>query len=88
VASLADERSYAIAVTRRQPIQSTSKPAPSNGVVGSGADYKTRGIALFHDVNDNLKLVAEYNQFEINGHDTDEQNEDTDTFAVGAVLTW
>jgi hypothetical protein len=30
-----------------------------NGVVGSGADYETRGIALFHDVNDNLKLVAE-----------------------------
>jgi hypothetical protein len=43
---------------------------------------------LFHDVNDNLKLVAEYNQFEINGHDTNEQNENTDTFAVGAVLTW
>jgi hypothetical protein len=59
-----------------------------NGVVGSGADYETRGVALFHDVNDNLKLVAEYNQFEINGHDTVAQNENTDTFAVGAVLTW
>lgn len=59
-----------------------------NGVVGSGADYETRGIALFHDVNDNLKLVAEYNQFEIDGHDTVAQNENTDTFAVGAVLTW
>ena len=59
-----------------------------NGVVGSGADYDTRGIALFHDVNDNLKLVAEYNQFQIKGHDTSAQNEDTDTFAVGAVLTW
>ena len=59
-----------------------------NGVVGSGADYETRGIALFHDVNDNLKLVAEYNQFELTGHDSSAQNEDTDTFAVGAVLTW
>lgn len=59
-----------------------------NGVVGSGADYETRGIALFHDVNANLKLVAEYNQFQIKGHDTRAQNEDTDTFAVGAVLTW
>ncbi|WP_443700341.1 porin [Pseudomonas sp.] len=59
-----------------------------NGVVGSGADYDTRGIALFHDVNDNLKLVAEYNQFQIKGHETSAQNEDTDTFAVGAVLTW
>ncbi len=59
-----------------------------NGVVGSGADYDTRGIALFHDVNANLKLVAEYNQFRIKGHDTSAQNEDTNTFAVGAVLTW
>lgn len=59
-----------------------------NGVVGSGADYDTRGIALFHDVNDSLKLVVEYNQFQIRGHDTVAQNEDTDTFAVGAVLTW
>ncbi|BCT32595.1 porin [Pseudomonas protegens] len=59
-----------------------------NGVVGSGADYQTRGVALFHDINDNLKLVAEYNQFEIDGHQTNAQNENTDTFAVGAVLTW
>jgi hypothetical protein len=59
-----------------------------NGIVGSGADYDTRGIALFHDVNDSLKLVVEYNQFQIRGHDTVAQNEDTDTFAVGAVLTW
>lgn len=59
-----------------------------NGVVNTGADYETRGVALFHDINDNLKLVAEYNQFEIDGHEGDAQNEDTDTFAVGAVLTW
>ncbi|MFG5864494.1 porin [Metapseudomonas sp. CR1201] len=59
-----------------------------NGVVNTGADYETRGIALFHDINDNLKLVAEYNQFEIDGHEGDAQNEDTDTFAVGAVLSW
>ncbi|CAH0647225.1 hypothetical protein PSEG_02886 [Pseudomonas sp. Nvir] len=59
-----------------------------NGAVGSGADYKTRGVALFHDVNDNLKLVAEYNQFSIDGHEGSAQNEDTDTLAVGAVLTW
>jgi len=57
-------------------------------VVGSGADYETRGVALFHDVNDNLTLVAEYNQFSIDGHDTSDQNEDTDTLALGAVLTW
>ncbi|SFP01324.1 hypothetical protein SAMN03159315_01442 [Pseudomonas sp. NFPP28] len=39
-------------------------------------------------LGDNLKLVAEYNQFQIEAHDTQAQNEDTDTFAVGAVLTW
>lgn len=59
-----------------------------NGL-GVGADYETRGIALFHDINDNLKLVAEYNQFEIDGHKGNKAvNEDTNTFAVGAVLTW
>lgn len=60
-----------------------------NGVVATGANYETRGVAFFHDVNDNLKLVAEYNQFEINGHKGNKlSNEDTDTFAVGAVITW
>ncbi len=59
-----------------------------NGVVNTGADYETRGIALFHAVNDNLTLVAEYNQFEIDGHEGDAQNEDTDTIALGAALTW
>lgn len=60
-----------------------------NGVIATGADYETRGIAFFHNVNDHLKLVAEYNQFEISGHKGNSLNdEDTDTFAVGAVLTW
>ena len=27
-------------------------------------------------------------QFEIDGHEGSAQNEDTDTFAVGAVLSW
>jgi hypothetical protein len=59
-----------------------------NGVVGTGADYETRGIALFHDVNDNLKLVAELNQFEIEGHDTDALDEETRTIAFGAALSF
>lgn len=59
-----------------------------NGAVNAGADYQTRGVALFHDVNDNLKLVAEYNQFEIDGHAGSTQNEDTDTLALGVVLNW
>lgn len=59
-----------------------------NGVVGTGANYDTRGVALFHDVNSSLQLVVEYNQFEIRGHETTALNETTGTFAVGAVLTW
>ncbi|KIU53907.1 MULTISPECIES: porin [Pseudomonas] len=59
-----------------------------NGAVNTGADYETRGIALFRDINANLTLVAEYNQFEIRGHEGSSQNEDTDTLALGAVLTW
>ncbi|MGN2624255.1 porin [Stutzerimonas balearica] len=58
-----------------------------NGL-GTAADYETRGIALFHDVNDNLKLVAELNQLEIEGKDTDRFDEDTRTFAVGAALSF
>lgn len=58
-----------------------------NGL-GTGADYETRGVAFFHSVNDNLKLVAELNQFEIEGHDTDMLDEDTRTFAVGAVISF
>ncbi|MBB60599.1 porin [Stutzerimonas balearica] len=58
-----------------------------NGL-GAAADYETRGIALFHDVNDNLKLVAELNQFEIAGRDDSTLDEDTRTFAVGAALSF
>ncbi|BBB25890.1 porin [Amphritea japonica] len=44
------------------------------------------GIALFHKVNDNLGLVAEYTV-----HKTDNGTVDltqTDTFALGATLSW
>lgn len=40
----------------------------ANAAVATGAYYETRSIALFCDINDKLKLVAEYNQFEIDGH--------------------
>ncbi|HAQ27657.1 MAG TPA: porin, partial [Pseudomonas sp.] len=52
------------------------------------ADYETRGIALFHDINDNLKLVAELNEFEIAGRSTNAVDEETRTFAVGAALSF
>ena len=58
-----------------------------NGL-GSAADYETRGIAYFRTINDNLKLVAEYNQYEIDAAEGSGLGEDTNTFAVGAVLSW
>ncbi|HUE92345.1 porin [Pseudomonas sp.] len=58
-----------------------------NGL-GTAADYETRGIAYFRTINDNLKLVAEYNQFEIDAASGSGLDEDTNTFAVGAVLNW
>lgn len=58
-----------------------------NGL-GSAVDYETRGIALFHSINDNLTLVAELNQFEIEGRDTAALDEETRTFAVGAALSF
>ena len=56
--------------------------------LGSEADYETRGIAYFRTINDNLKLVAEYNQYEVDAAAGSSLNEDTNTFAVGAVLNW
>ncbi|WP_278419951.1 porin [Stutzerimonas kunmingensis] len=58
-----------------------------NGL-GGEADYETRGIALFHSINDNLTLVAELNQFEIEGKDSPALDEETRTFAVGAALSF
>lgn len=58
-----------------------------NGI-GSAADYETRGIAYFRDINDNLKLVAELNQFELDGKSNPANDEETRTFAVGAVLAF
>lgn len=64
-----------------------------NGQVAVGrpslaADYETRGVAYFRDINDNLKLVAELNQFEIDGKNNPALDEETRTFAVGAVLAF
>jgi len=58
-----------------------------NGI-GTAADYETRGIAYFRTINDNLKLVAEVNQFELSRKDTSEFDEKTRTFAVGANLSF
>ncbi|WXL28000.1 porin [Ectopseudomonas mendocina] len=58
-----------------------------NGL-GTEADYETRGIAYFRTINDNLKLVAEYNQYEIDATEGSGLGEDTDTLALGVVLNW
>jgi predicted porin len=44
-------------------------------------DAENTAVALFHTVNDNLKLVAEYDQSET-------ATRQTDTIALGAVLSW
>jgi hypothetical protein len=44
-------------------------------------DAKNSALAWFHAVNSNLKLVAEYDR-------TESDTRDTDTIALGAVLTW
>ncbi|CAD5107483.1 porin [Zestomonas carbonaria] len=58
-----------------------------NGL-GIEADYETRAIAYTRDINDNLRLIAEYNQFEIDGKQGVGNLEDTDTLALGLALTW
>jgi len=58
------------------------------GIVGQRADYSTGGLAYFYSVNDNFKLVAEYNRFEIDGKVNSNNDEDTKTLAFGAVINW
>lgn len=58
-----------------------------NGL-GIEADFETRAIAYTRDINDNLRLIAEYNQFEIDGQQGIGNLEDTDTLALGVSMTW
>ncbi|HYQ38499.1 MAG TPA: porin [Pseudomonas sp.] len=58
-----------------------------NGL-GTAADYDTRGIAYFREINANLKLVAEVNQFQIDGRSDPNLDEDTRTVALGAILAF
>lgn len=67
---------------------SYGKTEDNGNGLGTAADYETRGVAYFRTINDNLKLVAEYNQYEIDAAAGSGLGEDTDTFAVGAVVSW
>lgn len=58
-----------------------------DGVIGLG-EMETKGVALFHNVNKNLTLVAEYNQFERDKTAGGALNEETKTLALGAALNW
>lgn len=59
-----------------------------NTAAGSSVTTKDNlsGVALFHDVNENLKLIAEYTVHESNNGTLD--TSETDTFALGAALSW
>ncbi|WP_432472970.1 porin [Amphritea sp. HPY] len=56
----------------------------------SGSSLTTKdslsGVAMFHDINENLKLVAEYTVHESNNGTID--TSETDTLALGATLSW
>lgn len=55
----------------------------SYGNVDAGStESDLKAGALFYSLNDNLKLVAEYSVYEADG------STNTDTLALGAVLTW
>ncbi|EZQ20164.1 membrane protein [Halopseudomonas bauzanensis] len=58
-----------------------------NGL-GYQADFKTSGIGLFHSLNENLTLVAEYNRFDLKNRDVGDRIEETDTLALGLALGW
>lgn len=58
----------------------------NDALLGANSEMENTAIALFHTVNSNLKLVAEYNQTEltIDGSEAEEN----DTIALGAVITF
>ncbi|MFC7296651.1 porin [Marinobacter aromaticivorans] len=53
-------------------------------------DLETENTTLgfFHDVNSNFKLVAEYNMFESQNRTTNATSADSNTIALGAIVTF
>ena len=49
-------------------------------------ETENTSVAVFHDVNSNFKLVAEYNMFEQETKSTGVKTEDANTLALGAVV--
>ncbi|WP_166257533.1 porin [Marinobacter salicampi] len=50
-------------------------------------ESESTSVAVFHDVNSNFKLVAEYNMYE-ETNSADAKTVDADTIALGAVVTF
>jgi len=59
-----------------------------DGALFADAKLETRAIGVFHSINDNLTLVAEYNQFELEDRVNRLTIEETDTIALGVVVSW
>lgn len=53
-----------------------------------GFETENTSFAVFHDVNSNFKLVAEYNMFEEEAKPSGAKAVDADTLAVGAIVTF
>jgi hypothetical protein len=49
-------------------------------------ETENTSVAVFHDVNSNFKLVAEYNMFEQETKSTGVKTADANTLALGAVV--
>jgi len=45
-------------------------------------------VAAFHDVNTNIKLVAEYTRHENTVESSGADLEESNTVAVGAIVLW
>lgn len=59
-----------------------SRVVASYGETEAGTEVtELNSLAYFYDINSNLKLIAEYDQYEASSGDIDQ-------FAIGAALTW
>ncbi|TFH86314.1 porin [Billgrantia azerbaijanica] len=51
-------------------------------------ELRTRGVALFHSINDHLTLVGEVNRHDIETLSGGGEIEQTDTVALGVTMSW
>lgn len=51
-------------------------------------ESENTSVALFHEINPNFKVVAEYNMFEKNSKSSGAQQVDADTIALGGIVTF